>query len=116
MEEENISVGNELEEEYIPNSNNTLDDDELDDVIPCEIAGFEEQEMDSMPIYADSDNLFNGENSYIPTTVPTSEMVDISNHENHAVGNELEEEYIPNSNNTIDDDELDDVTLGEEMV
>ena len=43
MNMENAASNNELDEEVIPSSNNTPNDNQLDDVVPCEPVEFEEQ-------------------------------------------------------------------------
>ena len=101
--------GMELEEVVIPTSNNTADDDQLDDVIPCEPVDFGEQEMmEDAPAFSGSDNLYSDE---LPVTssVAVTDMVDIAPHVEGHLENELEEDFIPISDNMAVDNELDDV-------
>lgn len=88
---ENMSSTNELEEVYIPNSTNTADDNELDDVIPCEPVTFEKQTIDYSIMDSSNDGFYD-EVEAAPT-VSLDQMVDIAPHV--ATENELEEEFIP---------------------
>ena len=85
------SSSNELEEEYIPNSTNTEDDDELDDVIPCAPVTFEEQSIEYDVIDSSNDGFYDDMPSET-TSVSLDQMVDIAPHV--ADANELEEEVI----------------------
>lgn len=118
MNVEEMAVNsNELDEEVIPNSSNTPDDNELDDVIPCELVDFGEQDLaaiGSAPVYSNMDNLYNDNFSVTPS-IPVSEMVDIAPH-TVDTGNELEEDFIPESSNVLDENVLDDVVMSPNMV
>ena len=90
VETEITSSSNELEEVYIPNSNNTEDDDELDDVIPCEPVTYEEQPIGYSVVDSSNDGFYD-EVEAAPS-VSLDQMVDIAPHV--ASENELEEETI----------------------
>ena len=110
----NAPSSNELEEEYIPNSNNTEGDAELDDVIPCEYVEIGEQQVDYNVVDSSNDGFYDNFDSYtseVITTVSVNQIVDIAPQTVTNTTNELEEAYIPNSNNTSNDDQLDDVML-----
>lgn len=109
MNMENAVNGNELNEEVIPNYNNTPNDNQLDDVIPCEPVEYEEQYTESIPAFGGNNGLYNETYATTPS-VPVTEMIDIAPNVVRT-GNELDEEVIPESQNTPDDDELDDVTM-----
>ena len=97
-----------MEEVVIPHSENTPDDDELDDVIPCEPV---EEVAQNVPyeVVDSSNDGFYDDVGYTPT-MSIDQMVDISSVSVSNSGNELEEVMIPNSESTSNDNELDDVT------
>lgn len=103
-----ISSDNELEEVVIPNENNSEDDDQLDDVIPCEFVETVEQDV-PYEVVDNSNDGFYDDVGYTPTT-SIDQMVDIHS-EGVTSGNELEEVDIPNENNSEDDDQLDDIIV-----
>lgn len=103
------SNGNELEEVYIPNEENTPDDDQLDDVVPCELVTFDNQPSVDYDIVDSSNDGFYDDNGYTPST-SIEDMVDITS-VSVDDENSLEEEDIPNEENTPDDDQLDDIEL-----
>lgn len=111
MEEQTtgMSPDAELEEVIIPSENNRDDDDELDDVVPCEYVAVEEQN-DMMQDMAGSSNdgLYSNASNYTPS-VPVDQMVDIAPQVIQSSGYELEEVVIPQENNKPDDEQLDDV-------
>ena len=98
----------ELEEELIPEAHNTQDDDELDDVIPCETSIFTGSQMVREEDKIEYDGLYD-DNNFL-SSVDISKMVDIAPHtEQQSSEYSLEEVFIPEAHNTKDDDELDDV-------
>ena len=99
----------ELEEVYIPEAHNTADDDELDDVIPCETSLLMGNQMMKKEETVQYDGLYD-DNNFV-SSIDISKMVDIAPRTNQVTSSDysLEEVNIPESNNTPDDDELDDV-------
>lgn len=98
----------ELEEVYIPEANNTADDDQLDDVIPCETSLFMGNQMMKVEENEQYDGLYDSNN--FTSSVDLSKMVDIAPRTQQTSSEySLEEVYIPEAQNTPDDDELDDV-------
>ena len=104
---EEATNSNELEEVYIPQEHNTADDNELDDVIPCEPVSFGEQSLEYEVMDSFNDGFYDEVDSSTPS-VSLDQMVDIAPHSVDNA-NELEEVYIPQEHNTADDNELDDV-------
>ena len=102
----------ELEEEFIPQENNRLDDNELDDVVPCEYVAVEEQQGGmAMDMSGSShEGLYDAPATIIPT-ISTDQMVDIAPHTVSSSTFELEEAIIPQENNQPDDDQLDDIVV-----
>ena len=114
-EEEKIGsvpeINIELEEEIIPQEDNRSDDNELDDVIPCEYVAVEEQQ-DGMAydMTSSHEGLYDAPASFTPN-VDVDKMVDIAPHTVSSSTFELEEAYIPEENNQPDDDQLDDIVV-----
>lgn len=101
-------VENELEEVYIPEAQNTVDDNQLDDVIPCETTVFMGTQMVRDEDKVEYDGLYD-DNNFV-SSLDLGKMVDIAPHvEQSSSEYSLEEVYIPEANNTVNDDELDDV-------
>ncbi len=106
---QNIS-DNELEEVVIPNEENTPDDNQLDDVVPCELVTFDNQPSVDYDIIDSSNDGFYDDAGYTPST-SIDQMVDIQSAVVNNEENELEEEEIPEEDNTDDDNQLDDIEL-----
>ena len=106
----NEVMSNELEEVTIPNEENTPDDNQLDDVVPCELVTFDNQPSVDYDIIDSSNDGFYDDAGYTPST-SIDQMIDIESVVNNDEINELEEEEIPEEDNTDDDDQLDDIEL-----
>ena len=104
------TVETELEEDVIPVGEVQTNEGGLDDVVPCEYVAVEQQQQEVSYDMAGStvDGLYNDESYYTPS-VSTEQMVDIGVHVVGSSGNELEEVEIPNEENTLEDEQLDDV-------
>ena len=111
--EPSTSLGEvELEEEFIPQEDNRVDDDELDDVIPCEYVAIEGQSggMAYDMTGTSHKGLYDAPATIIPN-VSTEKMVDIAPHTVSSSTFELEEAIIPQEDNRPDDDQLDDIVV-----
>ena len=100
----------ELEEEFIPQENNQ--NNELNDVVPCEYVSVEEQQEGPIMDMTGSshEGLYDAPATIIPS-VSTDQMVDIAPHTVSSSTFELEEAIIPEENNQPDDDQLDDIVV-----
>ena len=106
----------ELEEEVIQMADNRPDDNQLDDVIPCELVAFEDSfegvsEMNEVwhdMTDSPSNSLYNEMTSFTPS-VSLDQMVDIAPQVVANPNLELEEESIPQEDNSDNDNQLDDV-------
>ena len=106
----NEVMSNELEEVTIPNEENTPDDNQLDDVVPCERTTFDYKPEVDYDVVDSSNDGFYDDDGYTPST-SIDQMIDIESVVNNDEINELEEEEIPEEDNTDDDDQLDDIEL-----
>ena len=111
MVEQTVGMASEaeLEEVVIPEEDNRTDDDELDDVVPCEYVAVEGQtDMAYDMAGSSNEGLYNDAGYYTPS-VSVDQMVDIAPQVVQSSGYELEEIEIPEEDNSPDDDQLDDV-------
>ena len=105
----------ELEEDVIPTEEPQNDGTRLGDVVPCEYVNVEQQAEGYLEVsgavndgFYDHDGFYDEIDSSV-SSISSDQMVDIVSQVEDNSEDELEEEEIPNENNTADDEQLDDV-------